>query len=110
MDVRVSIASFRYEPESFPERDTLDSGIEGHDANPLERTFEQREGDFAPDTSPTESRADVEAPHSQRLVDDRVDCNAAYPSQDAVRVRGKQDFTGSIETQRARRPIARETI
>ena len=49
---------------------------------------------LAPDTGPTKSRAHVEAPHPQRLGDDRVDCNAAYRSQDAVRVRGEQFLTG----------------
>ena len=106
----MSIASFRHESQSFPERDTLFSGIEGHYTNPLERTFEQGQGDLAPNTSPTKSRAHVEAPHPQRLGDDRVDCNAAYRSQDAFRVRGEQYLTGSIETHRARRPIVREPI
>ena len=41
MDVRVPIENLGHEAESFPERDTVDGGIEGHDANPLERTFEQ---------------------------------------------------------------------
>jgi hypothetical protein len=62
----MSIASFGHESQSFPERDTLFSGIEGHYTNPLERTFEQGQGDLAPDSSPTKSRAHVEAPHPQR--------------------------------------------
>jgi hypothetical protein len=48
--VGVSIASFRQETDSFPERDTFDGGIEGHDANPLERAFEQGMANLAPDT------------------------------------------------------------
>ena len=96
-DVSVSVASLRHEPEIFPERCTLYSGIEGHDTNPLERTFEQSKGDLAPDTGPTESWADVEAPHPQRVRGDRIDGNSADGSQHALRVRGEQGFTGSIE-------------
>jgi len=67
-------------------------------------------GNLAPDTGPTESRAHVEAPHPQRVRDDRIDGNAADGSQHAFRVRGEQRFTGSIEAHRARRPITRESI
>jgi hypothetical protein len=81
--------------------DTVDGGIERHHPNASECPFEESLSDRATDTGPTESPADVEAPHPQRLGDDRVDCNAAYRSQDAFRVRGKQGFTGSIETHRA---------
>jgi hypothetical protein len=35
---------------------------------------------------------------------------AADGSQNVVRVRGEQGFTGSIEAYRARRPIVREPI
>jgi hypothetical protein len=108
--VGVSIASFRHEPESFPERDTLDGGIKGHYTNPLERTFEQGQGDLAPNTSPTKNRAHVEAPHPQRIRDDRIDGNTTDGSPHACRIRGEQAFTRSIETHRARRPILRESI
>ena len=67
-------------------------------------------GDLAPYTGLTKSRVDVKTPHPQRLGDGRVDCNAAYRSQDAFRVRSEQYLTGSIETHRARRPIVREPI
>jgi hypothetical protein len=106
----MSIASFRHESQRFPERDTLFSGIERHHPNASECVFEQGKGNLAPYTGPTKSRADVETPHPQRLGDDRVDCNAAYRSQDAFRVRSEQYLTGSIETHRARRPIVREPI
>jgi hypothetical protein len=106
----MSIASFRHESQSFPERDTLFSGIEGHYTNPLERTFEQGQGDLAPNTSPTKSRAHVEAPHPQGIRVNGVDRDPADGSQHAFRVRGEQAFTGSIETHRARRPIVRESI
>jgi hypothetical protein len=109
-DVSVSVASLWHKPESFPERDTLDGGIEGHNTNPLERTFEQSKGDLAPDTGPTESRADVEAPHPQRIRDYGVDRDAADGSQNLIRVRGEQRFTGSIETDDAGHPIVREPI
>jgi len=67
-------------------------------------------GNLAPDTGPTESRAHVEAPHPQRIRDKRVDRDAADSSQNVVRVRGEQRFTGLIETYRAGRPIGREPI
>jgi len=67
----VSVAHFRHEPESFPEWDTLDGGIERHHSNPLKCAFEQGKGNLAPDTGPTKSRADVEPPHPQRVGNDR---------------------------------------
>jgi len=109
MDVSVSVASLRHEPQSFPERDTLDSGIEGHKWN-ASCPFEESLGNLAPNTGPTKSRAHVESPHPQRVRDDRIDGNSADGSQHAFRVRGKQGFTGSIEAHRARPPILRESI
>jgi hypothetical protein len=105
----MSIVSLRHEPQSFPERDTLDSGIEGHHRS-VSGPFEESLGDLAPNTCPTKSRAHVETPHPQCIPDDRIDGNAADTSQHAFRVRGEQGFTGSIETHRARRPIVREPI
>jgi hypothetical protein len=72
----VSIASFWHEPQTFPERDTVDSGIEGHHRNAF-CPFEESLGNLAPNTGPTKSRAAVEAPHPQRVRDDRIDGNAA---------------------------------
>jgi hypothetical protein len=97
MHVRVPIPNLGREPEVFPERDTVDSGVEGHDARGSECPFEQGMGNLAPDTGPTESRAHVEAPHPQRVRDDRIDGNSADGSQHAFRVRGEQGFTGSTK-------------
>src|ERR1700730_5080767 len=105
----MSIASLRHEPQSFPERDTLDSGIDGHHWS-VSGPFEESLGNLALNTCPTKSRAHAERPHPQRVPDDRIDGNAADTSQHAFRVRGKQGFSGSIEAHRARRPIARESI
>jgi hypothetical protein len=102
MDVSVSVASLRHEPKSFPEGDTLDGGIEGHHPN--------ASGALALDTGPTESPADVEAPHPQRVGDDWIDGNAADGSQHAFRVHREQRLTGSVKTHRTRRPIVRESI
>jgi len=110
MDVRVPIENLGHEGESFPERDTFDGGIEGHHSNASECPFEENLGNFATNTGPPERWADVEAPHPQRVRDDRIDGNAADGSQHAFRVRGEQRFTGSIEAHRARRPITRESI
>ena len=100
MDVSVSVASLRHEPKSFPEGDTLDGGIEGHHPN-ASGAFEESLRYLAPDTGPPESPADVEAPHPQRVRDDRIDGNAADGSNHAFGVRDEQRFTGSIETHRA---------
>jgi hypothetical protein len=106
----VSIARIRQKPETFPERHTVDSGVEGHDTNPLERFFEQAKGNLAPDTGPTESRTDIETPHPQRIRDDRVDRDPPDSGQDTIRVRGKQRLAGSIKTYEPRLPIDREPI
>jgi hypothetical protein len=50
------MASLRHEPQTFPERDTLDSGIEGHHWN-ASCTFEESLGNLAPNTGLTKSRA-----------------------------------------------------
>jgi hypothetical protein len=65
--------------------------------------FEKSFGNCATDTGPTESPADVEAPHTKRIRDNGVDNDAAHSSQH------EQGFIGSIEKHRARRPILRES-
>jgi hypothetical protein len=97
-DMGVSIASFRHESQSFPEGDTLDGGIERHHPNASECPFEESLSDRATDTGPTESPADIKTPHPQRIRDYGVDRDAADGSQNLIRVRGEQRFTGSIET------------
>ena len=54
MDVRVPIENLGREAESFPERDTVDGGIEGHHSNASGCPFEENLGNFAPDTDSTE--------------------------------------------------------
>jgi len=54
MDVRVPIENLGHEAESFPERDTVDGGIEGHHSNASGCPFEENLGNFAPDTDSTE--------------------------------------------------------
>ena len=110
MDVRVPIENLGHEAESFPERDTVDAGIEGHHPNASECPFEEILGKCATDTGPTESPSDVEAPHTKRVRDNGLDRDATDSSQNVVRVRGEQCFTVPIKTYRAGRPIGREPI
>jgi len=54
MDVCVPIENLGHEAESFPERDTVDGGIEGHHSNASECPLEENLGNFATNTGPPE--------------------------------------------------------
>jgi hypothetical protein len=83
MDVGVAILNIGHEPDAFPELDTASTGIDGHDARGSKCPFEQGMSNFAPYTGPTESGADIEAPHPQRFWDNGVNRDPAYSSQEA---------------------------
>jgi hypothetical protein len=67
MHVRVPIPNLGHEPDAFLERNTASSGIESHERG-SKCPFQQRMGNLALNTGPPESRAGIEAPHPQRIV------------------------------------------
>jgi hypothetical protein len=67
MHVCMPIPNLRQKPDAFPEPEAARSRIDGHDTGGSKCPFEQGMGNVAPDTGPTESQADIGAPHPERI-------------------------------------------
>jgi len=69
----VPVAHVGPEVEKFPERDAPRSSINGYLSVGAPRLVEKRCGEFPDDAVAAKRRADVEAPHAQRLRHNRFD-------------------------------------
>jgi hypothetical protein len=83
----MSIASFRHEPESFPERTLSTAGLSVTTQTPLERTFQQGQSDLAPDPGPSNTTRVTR--DEENFADKYTRCYGFFIRRPSCRITGR---------------------